>query len=214
MPGRGKPWKGVGFGNPDRIGSGAISDGSITEADLDSAVVAKLNGGAWEQIGKTVTGSDATTASVSFTTENLDGTRAQIKLVALLRLSGTDTLNIRFDNRADGAYSLEGSHSTGATHTAVNTSDTDGITSGKSITTNETTMIEVILSGNRNINAGNDQANYFYTEHESGVGYSTAGGSFQTTSITGITSFDIRTKNQIINILTGSTFVVYRLNIV
>lgn len=43
MPGRGQPWKGVGKGNPDRIGSGAIKDGSITEADLNSSVTAKLN---------------------------------------------------------------------------------------------------------------------------------------------------------------------------
>jgi hypothetical protein len=43
MPGRGQPWKGVGKGNPDRIGSGAIKDGSITEADLDSSVTSKLN---------------------------------------------------------------------------------------------------------------------------------------------------------------------------
>jgi len=43
MPGRGRPWKGVGFGVPDRIGTGAIEDGSITEADLDSSVTAKLN---------------------------------------------------------------------------------------------------------------------------------------------------------------------------
>ncbi len=43
MPGRGQPWKGVGKGNPDRIGSGAIADGSITEADLDSSVTLKLN---------------------------------------------------------------------------------------------------------------------------------------------------------------------------
>ncbi len=43
MPGRGRPWKGVGEGNPDRIGTGAIADGSITEADLDSSVTSKLN---------------------------------------------------------------------------------------------------------------------------------------------------------------------------
>lgn len=50
MPGRGQPWKGVGFGNPDRIGTGAIADGSITETDLDSALQAKVNtggGGGW-----------------------------------------------------------------------------------------------------------------------------------------------------------------------
>jgi len=45
MPGRGQPWKGVGKGNPDRIGTLAIADGSITEADLDSSVTAKLNSG-------------------------------------------------------------------------------------------------------------------------------------------------------------------------
>ena len=45
MPGRGQPWKGVGKGNPDRIGTNAIADGSITEADLDSSVQAKLNSG-------------------------------------------------------------------------------------------------------------------------------------------------------------------------
>jgi len=45
MPGRGRPWKGVGEGVPDRIGTGAIADGSITEADLDSSVTSKLNSG-------------------------------------------------------------------------------------------------------------------------------------------------------------------------
>ena len=45
MPGRGRPWKGVGQGNPDRIGTAAIADGSITEADLDSSVASKLNQG-------------------------------------------------------------------------------------------------------------------------------------------------------------------------
>lgn len=43
MPGRGTPWRGVGKGVPNRIGSPAIADGSITEVDLDSSVTAKLN---------------------------------------------------------------------------------------------------------------------------------------------------------------------------
>ncbi len=45
MPGRGQPWKGVGKGNPDRIGTLAIADGSITETDLDTNVTDKLNTG-------------------------------------------------------------------------------------------------------------------------------------------------------------------------
>ena len=45
MPGRGRSWRGVGEGNPDRIGTAAIADGSITEADLDSSVQTKLNSG-------------------------------------------------------------------------------------------------------------------------------------------------------------------------
>lgn len=44
MPGRGQPWK-LGKGVADRIGTKAIADGSITEADLDSNVTAKLNSG-------------------------------------------------------------------------------------------------------------------------------------------------------------------------
>jgi len=44
MPGRGQPWK-LGKGVADRIGTKAIADGSITEADLDSNVTAKLNAG-------------------------------------------------------------------------------------------------------------------------------------------------------------------------
>ncbi len=44
MPGRGKPWK-LGEGNPDRIGTAAIADGAITEADLDSSLTAKVNSG-------------------------------------------------------------------------------------------------------------------------------------------------------------------------
>jgi len=43
MPGRGQPWKGVGKGNPDRIGTEAIKDGSITEADLDTALQNLVN---------------------------------------------------------------------------------------------------------------------------------------------------------------------------
>ncbi len=50
MPGRGRPWRGVGEGNPDRIGTGAIADGSITEADLDTNVTSKLNSGGGHQI--------------------------------------------------------------------------------------------------------------------------------------------------------------------
>lgn len=42
MPGRGQPWK-LGKGVADRIGTKAIADGSITEADLDSALTAKVN---------------------------------------------------------------------------------------------------------------------------------------------------------------------------
>jgi len=45
MPGRGRPWRGVGEGNPDRIGTGAIADGSITEADLNTALQSKVNAG-------------------------------------------------------------------------------------------------------------------------------------------------------------------------
>ncbi len=45
MPGRGRSWRGVGEGNPDRIGTAAIADGSITEADLDSNITSKLNQG-------------------------------------------------------------------------------------------------------------------------------------------------------------------------
>jgi len=43
MPGRGTPWRGAGQGKADRIGEPDILDGSITEADLDSSVTAKLN---------------------------------------------------------------------------------------------------------------------------------------------------------------------------
>ncbi len=50
MPGRGRPWKGVGEGVPDRIGTGAIADGSITEADLDSEVTNKLNSAGYDTI--------------------------------------------------------------------------------------------------------------------------------------------------------------------
>ena len=50
MPGRGQPWKGVGFGVPDRIGTEGIKDGSITEADLDSNVTSKLNSGGYDTV--------------------------------------------------------------------------------------------------------------------------------------------------------------------
>jgi len=55
MPGRGTPWRGVGKGKQDRIGSGEIQDdsllsedikdGTIKEIDLDSALQAKVNSG-------------------------------------------------------------------------------------------------------------------------------------------------------------------------
>ena len=47
MPGRGQPWK-LGKGVADRIGTKAIADGSITEADLDSALTTKVNSGGHE----------------------------------------------------------------------------------------------------------------------------------------------------------------------
>jgi len=53
MPGRGTPWRGVGKGKQDRIGSGEIEDdsllsedikdGTIKEIDLDTALQAKVN---------------------------------------------------------------------------------------------------------------------------------------------------------------------------
>ncbi len=43
MPGRGTPWRGVGKGVGDRIGSEDIKDLSISEADLDSALASKVN---------------------------------------------------------------------------------------------------------------------------------------------------------------------------
>ncbi len=48
MPGRGQPWKGVGKGVKDRIGTEAIADGSITEADLDTSLQSKVNSGGHE----------------------------------------------------------------------------------------------------------------------------------------------------------------------
>ena len=44
MPSRGTPWR-LGKGVPDRIGTKAIKDGSITEADLTQALQDKVNAG-------------------------------------------------------------------------------------------------------------------------------------------------------------------------
>ncbi len=73
MPGRGRPWRGVGQGNQDRIGTGAIADGSITEADLDSALQAKVNagGGTWELLDNEKLTSAVNTVTLSFTSEDL-----------------------------------------------------------------------------------------------------------------------------------------------
>jgi len=49
MPGRGQPWK-LGKGVADRIGTLAIADGSITEADLDSGLTSKVNAQGGHQI--------------------------------------------------------------------------------------------------------------------------------------------------------------------
>lgn len=45
MPGRGVPWRGVGKGVPNRIGTNAIADGSIQESDLNTALQDKVNAG-------------------------------------------------------------------------------------------------------------------------------------------------------------------------
>ncbi len=47
MPGRGQHWKEGGL-NDDTVTSADIKDGDITEADLDSALTAKVNAGGHE----------------------------------------------------------------------------------------------------------------------------------------------------------------------
>jgi len=220
MPGRGASWRGAGQGKPDRIGSpdvldnsitsDDIEDGTIQEVDLDSAVQAKLNaiggGGAWQQIGKFVVVAPATSVSVSFTPEVLDGTNMSIKLVANLKLNITDTISTRIDNRADGSYILQGGHSVGATHTGVTTSSNDGWTTGKNVTSGEITFLEIELAGD--VPTG-DEVTCFYKERSaSGVLY--GAGLFSTISATSISSFDVKSKNGVATISAGSTFVAYK----
>ena len=219
MPGRGTPWRGVGKGTKDRIGteeikdesilSEDIKDGTIAEVDLDSALQAKVNaggGGASTQIGKFVVVTPATSISVSFTPELLDGTNMSIKLVANLKLNVTDTISTRIDNRIDATYSLEGGHSNGATHTGVTTSQTDGWTTGKNVTTNEITFLEIELAGD--VPAGNEATCFYKERSESGVFY--GGGAFNTISTTSIASFNVKSKLGVATISAGSTFVVYK----
>lgn len=98
MPGRGQPWKGVGKGRKDRIGteeviddslqSEDIKDGTIAEVDLDSALQAKVN-----------SGGEANTNSNEGTGEGtLSKTKSGVNLPLKTIKQGT---NITITNNAD-----------------------------------------------------------------------------------------------------------------
>ncbi len=98
MPGRGQPWKGVGKGRKDRIGtdeviddslqSEDIKDGTIAEVDLDSALQAKVN-----------SGGEANTNSNEGTGEGtLSKTKSGVNLPLKTLKQGT---NITLTNNAD-----------------------------------------------------------------------------------------------------------------
>ncbi len=197
----------VARGNLNFIGAGVVASDGVE--DTTNVTISGGGGGAWQQIGKFVVVTPATSVSISFTPEILDGTNMSIKLVGNLKLNITDTINTRIDNRADGDYILEGGHSAGATHTGVLTNPVDGWTTGKNVTSGETTFIEVELAGNRTIGASSDEVTCLYKERSaSGVFY--GGGTFATVSATSISSFDVKSTNGIATISAGSTFVAYK----
>lgn len=49
MPGRGKPWRGVGEGNPDRIGTAEVDDQTIQAEDLSVFKSTEITGTGSEQ---------------------------------------------------------------------------------------------------------------------------------------------------------------------
>jgi len=200
MPGRGPYWK-----------EGGIPDFTIQLADLTQDLQDQITGGggAWTQIGKFVVVTPATSVSVSFPAEILNGTNMSIKLVANLKLNTTDTISTRIDNRIDASYTLEGGHSKGATHTALFNTDPDGFNTGKNVDENETTFLEIELAGNRTIGGVSDEVTCFYKERsENGVFI--GAGKFNTVSATSISSFAVKSKNGVATITAGSTFVVYK----
>jgi len=200
MPSRGPYWK-----------EGGIPDFTIKLEDLtqDLQDAVTGGGGAWTQIGKFVVVTPATSVSVSFPAEILNGTIMSLKLVANLKLNVPDTLSTRIDNRIDGSYTLEGSHTKGATHTALLSNDGDGFNTGKNVDTNETTFLEIEFAGNRNISGNSDEITCFYKERsENGVFIGS--GKFNTISATSIASLDVKSKLGVATISAGSTFVVYK----
>lgn len=200
MPGRGPYWK-----------TGGLPDFTVTLNDLEQDLQDQITsgGGAWTQIGKFVVVTPATSVSVSFPAEILNGTIMSLKLVANLKLNVPDTISTRIDNRIDGSYTLEGGHSKGATHTALLSNDGDGFNTGKNVDTNETTFLEIELAGNRTIGGSGDEVTCFYKERsENGVFI--GAGKFNTISATSIASFDVKSKLGVATITAGSTFVVYK----
>jgi len=165
--------------------------------------------GLFEQIAEVTVSTPATTVDIPFTAIDLDAIRAKIILFGMYRLSGADTVNLRFDDRNDGSYDLQGRNTNNSgTGADIGTADNDGFTTGLTMSSNETNAIECEIIGSVKIDQAQGQLQVFYKERNPLGGTFYGGGLFNTQESI-VASFNIRTKNQVVNFRADSKFQVY-----
>ena len=208
MPGRGRPWRGVGQGNQDRIGSGAIADGSIQEADLDTALQAKVNagGGAWRKIGEV-------TASGSSSSMLLSGLNETMTNVAEIKLAGTafwdnnqQTLSYRINGLTEFEYSVQGTNTNSiGTVTGINNQATAWSTG---ITIQDVTRVAIELNLRGLI--GDPVMGYLKERYGQTDGFSTTGLEYNE-NFSILTSIEVFIPSE--NFFASSKFAVYALDL-
>jgi len=212
MPGRGQPWKGVGKGNPDRIGTSAIADGSITEADLDSSLQAKINSeGSLTVIGNHI----ASTGEGSFEFDIADiDFSADSHIIAVIdaTISNSTSLLMIVNQDETANYFRDGSRIIGGVETLLNSdSDTSYTLASNGIITGSIPVFVIIELGLTQGAVGgvNDAPRFFSRASSSGYEHSMGRLNVEYPSITHI-RFKIATGGFTWRV--GSRFTLYKVS--
>ncbi len=213
MPGRGTPWRGVGRGTQDRIGTGEILDSSISEVDLDSALQAKVNAvggsGNVEKILDASVSSNLILQTFNFDRSvAMDGTDVGLVQVIIsnIVLSASDIIEVQFNGESFSGTNTIGISGNGTNVTSVNeTTITDGITTGTS------DGLSIIIEVPGHLSNNGNQTGIFGRWADKNH-FSSGSVDLQTNAFGSLVSIQIRTRGGSNTINTGTKVVAYAIN--
>ncbi len=235
MPGRGTPWRGVGKGQQDRIGTGEvkddsllsedIKDGTIQEVDLDSALQAKVNaggGGAWSKIKDEAMSGNIHTVTFS---PAIDLTATDLAMLRFIIYVGVDAGFSNPGYRINGQNTL-GQYTTvgpsafkgdsgGSPVRNLNISGGSAWFTGDEYPVNSGQAVDTIDLFAVNVTGGVSPTGWFnHVNQQSAFPiYVQAFISFKgSPAITSLSSFSVDTLDTTGNFLAGSRILVYRLD--